>query len=148
MRRFIRHPTDFPILVSAIGVSDGTAAKLCDISQGGFACQLERALLPGEEVTLKIPCLGQDECVFGKVVYCNSGSKGYRIGIQFDDERETFKIKMVEQVCQIEHYRRELQREGRELDTETAAREWISHHAKEFSEIFSGQHAEDREEAT
>jgi hypothetical protein len=45
---------------------------------------------------------------------------------------------MVEQVCQIEHYRQELRRDGRELDSETAAREWIERFGSEFAEIFSG----------
>lgn len=138
MRRFIRHPTDFPILITSVGVPGDSSAQLCDISQGGFACQLGRALFPGNKVTLNIPCLDQCQRVSGKVVYCNSGTNGYRVGIQFDDEKEAFKIKMVEQVCQIEHYRRELRRDGRELDVETAAREWIKHYGKEFSDIFSG----------
>ena len=146
MRRFIRHPTDFPILITTPKVSGSAAAQLCDISQGGFACQLESELFPGDTVILKIPSLELDQRVSGRVVYCNQGSQGYRIGIQFDNEKEAFKVKMVEQVCQIEHYRRELRREGRELDAETAAHEWISHHAKEFSEIFSGKNSEDREE--
>ena len=148
MRRFIRHPTDFPILVSTGGITDGAAARLCDISQGGFACQLERELLPGDTVILKIPCLELDQRVSGRVVYCRHGTQGFRIGIQFDDEKEAFKVKMVEQICQIEHYRRELRREGRELDAETAAQEWINHHAEEFSEIFSGLTAENRDETT
>lgn len=148
MRRFIRHPTDFPILVSTAGVTDGATARLCDISQGGFACMLEREFLPGAMVILKIPCLELDQRVSGRVVYCKHGAQGYRVGIQFDDEKEVFKVKMVEQICQIEHYRRELRREGRELDAETAAHEWINRHAKEFSEIFSGLNVENREETS
>ena len=148
MRRFIRHPTDFPIIITTPKASGGAAAQLCDISQGGFACQLERELCPGDMVILKIPSLDPDQRFSGRVVYCSQGSQGYRIGIQFDDEKEAFKVKMVEQVCQIEHYRRELRRKGLELDAQTAAQEWISHHAKEFSEIFSGQHSEDGEETT
>jgi hypothetical protein len=141
MRRFIRHPTDFPILVSISGVANGAPAHLCDISQGGFACQLERELLPNDKVTLNIPCLNHAQRVAGRVVYCKAGAQGYRVGIQFDDEKEAFKLKMVEQVCQIEHYRCELRRKGRELDAETAAHEWINRFGKEFSDIFSGRSA-------
>ena len=45
---------------------------------------------------------------------------------------------MVEQVCQIEHYRREVLRvEGRVLDAESAAVEWIGRYAAEFSTMGS-----------
>jgi ABC-type Fe3+-hydroxamate transport system substrate-binding protein len=44
----------------------------------------------------------------------------------------------VEQVCQIEHYRSELRKTGRELDAETAAQEWIEHYSNQFSKTFAG----------
>lgn len=40
---------------------------------------------------------------------------------------------MVEQVCYIENYRQEvLRKEGRQLDGEAAAREWIDRFAASF----------------
>lgn len=138
MRRFIRHPTEFPILVVSMDSSDGDEATLCDISQGGLACSLQRELKPGESVALGIPSLQQDYKISGLVVRCRRYSDGYRIGIQFKDETESFKSKMVEQVCQIEHFRRELCREGRDLDSETAAREWIERYGSQFADMFSG----------
>ena len=40
---------------------------------------------------------------------------------------------MIEQVCHIEHYRKEVMlREGRELSAQEAAREWISKYAGDF----------------
>jgi len=138
MRRFIRHPTDFPILVSPDGCNNGDQASLCDISQGGIACRLPRQLLPGTPVTMCIPSLQMDCRVSGRVVRCIPCAKGFRVGIKFNDDTEVFKSKMVEQVCQIEHYRRELIREGRELDSETAAQEWIERYSNSFSEDFSG----------
>ena len=40
---------------------------------------------------------------------------------------------MVEQVCNIENYRRDVeQREGRKLTTEEAAKEWIKRDASSF----------------
>ncbi|MBL8423886.1 MAG: hypothetical protein JNK06_10380 [Candidatus Accumulibacter phosphatis] len=45
---------------------------------------------------------------------------------------------MVEQVCQIEHYRREVRRrERRELDAEAAAQEWIARYADQFPSLGS-----------
>lgn len=137
MRRFIRHPTDFPILVFSMDGSHGDEASLCDISQGGLACNLGRELGLGEPVALGIPSLKQDYRISGEVVRCSRFSNEYRVGIRFIDQVESFKSKMVEQVCQIEHFRRELCREGRKLDSETAAREWIERFGSQFADIFS-----------
>lgn len=140
MRRFIRHPTEFPILVFSIDSANGDEASLCDISQGGVACSLRNELSPGTCVTLGIPSLQQEYRVSGLVVRCIRIANGYRVGIQFSDEVETFKSKMVEQVCQIEHYRRELHRRGRTLDSEAAAREWIERFGSQFADVFSRPH--------
>lgn len=137
MRRFIRHPTDFPILVFSMNSSHGDEASLCDISQGGLACSLCREFIPGESVVLEIPSLQLDYTIAAKVVRCSRCANGFRVGIRFVDPVESFKSKMVEQVCQIEHFRRELGREGRDLDSEAAAREWIERFGSQFSDIFS-----------
>ncbi|KEF31313.1 MAG: PilZ domain-containing protein [Gammaproteobacteria bacterium] len=138
MRRFIRHPTEFPILIFAGDCASGDEASMCDISQGGLACRLTRKLRVGETVALGIPSIQQDYRIAGQIVRCRRCRAGYRIAVQFSDEAESFKTKMVEQVCQIEHFRRELCREGCELDSEAAAREWISRFGGQFADIFSG----------
>lgn len=138
MRHFIRHPSDFPILVSSEESSNGDQASLCNISQAGLACQLPRAFSPGTAVTMYIPSLQPDYRVSGRVTRCIPCAKGFRVGIQFNDKAESFKSRMVEQVCLIEHYRRELDREGRVLDSEAAAQEWIARFGSQFAKSFSG----------
>tara|TARA_R110000851_G_scaffold141976_2_gene280154 strand:+ start:106277 stop:106693 length:417 start_codon:yes stop_codon:yes gene_type:complete len=138
MRQFIRHPTDFPIMVSSEDSSSSYQASLCNISQGGLACRLPRAYSAGTAVTLYIPSLQTDCRVSGRVTRCFPCTKGFRVGIQFNDKTESFKSRMVEQVCLIEHYRRELDREGRVLDSETAAQEWIARFGSRFATTFSG----------
>ena len=138
MRQFIRHPTDFPIMVSSEDSSSSYQASLCNISQGGLACRLPRAFSPGTAVTLYIPSLQTDCRVSGRVTRCLPCTKGFRVGIQFNDKTESFKSRMVEQVCLIEHYRQELDREGRVLDSEAAAQEWIARFGSRFATTFSG----------
>ena len=138
MRQFIRHPTDFPIMVSSEDSSSSYQASLCNISQGGLACRLPRAFSPDTAVTLYIPSLQTDCRVSGRGTRCLPRTKGFRVGIQFNDETESFKSRMVEQVCLIEHYRRELDREGRVLDSEAAAQEWIARFGSRFAKTFSG----------
>ncbi|MEQ8937648.1 MAG: PilZ domain-containing protein, partial [Gammaproteobacteria bacterium] len=48
-------------------------------------------------------------------------------------KQKMFLLRMVEQLCHIEHYRNEIARvEGRELSSEQAAQEWISKYAESF----------------
>ena len=48
----------------------------------------------------------------------------------------TTNIKMIEQISQIENFRREVeQRDGRKLNSEQAAREWASKYAGHFSAL-------------
>ena len=60
-------------------------------------------------------------------------SEGYEVGVMFMNSDSDFKVRMVEQVCHIEHYRKEvLETEGRMINGEEAALEWIKKHAKDF----------------
>ena len=44
-----------------------------------------------------------------------------------------YAVRMVEQVCHIESYRQRLSQErGRDISSEEAAQEWISHYAADF----------------
>jgi hypothetical protein len=58
--------------------------------------------------------------------------------ISFNTEQNSFTARMVEQICQIEHYRQEVEQlEGRILDSEEAAEEWLQRYAEDFNRIFS-----------
>ena len=82
-----------------------------------------------------MPEVWPDYSATGKVVWCREASLGYEAGVQFDVPDESFKARMVAQFCQIEDYRRELrEREGRNLSSEEAAREWIMRYAAEFAD--------------
>ena len=68
-----------------------------------------------------------------RVAWCHQEGSGCAVGVQFLEAAEAFQVRMVEQVCHIETYRRDVeQREGRQLTAEEAAEEWISRHASSF----------------
>ncbi|MFB3091409.1 MAG: PilZ domain-containing protein, partial [Gammaproteobacteria bacterium] len=57
----------------------------------------------------------------------------YEIGIEYRGEVDVYRLRMVEQICHIEHYRKEIQiREGRTISSEQAAKEWIVKFADGF----------------
>ena len=69
----------------------------------------------------------------GIVVWCRRANGHYDVGVSFRDTHTEFGVRMVEQVCYIEQYKKEvLEKEGRVLSGEEAAFEWIEKHADSF----------------
>jgi hypothetical protein len=148
MRRFVRHPAEIPIeleergrhaariAAAASDRHDGTRPNsvLQNLSIGGLRCEVDRFIAIGTSIQIRIPLVNPDYTGQGVVVWCRPQNEHYEVGIEFDREEEAFKSRMVEQVCLIEQYRKRIRiAEGRELDGEQAAREWISRYAGEFA---------------
>lgn len=137
MRKFVRHPSSIPVELAVERVSGAGATQLRNISHGGFACAVDEPIQVGAAIQLRIPMIWPDYRGSGVVVWCRPSPPRYEVGIQFGSQ-DLFKTKMVEQLCQIEHYRQQIKYdEGRELDSESAAQEWIALYAKDFSDAFS-----------
>jgi len=148
MRRFVRHPAEIPIELEERGryvsrmAANGDFAQvgmrpnsvLQNLSIGGLRCEVDRFIAIGTSIQIRIPLVNPDYTGQGVVVWCRPQDQHYEVGIEFDREEEAFKSRMVEQVCLIEQYRKRIRAaEGRELDGEQAAREWISRYAGEFA---------------
>ncbi len=141
VRKFIRHPSDIPITVCELCDDDLTEADLADyeqshinnVSLGGLAFFSPQAFLVDHHVVISVPCLDKNTCLEGSVLWCKTLAQGFEIGLEFDDPQAVFRLRMIEQICHIEHYRKEIERvEGRELSSEAAALEWITQFAAEF----------------
>ena len=137
IRKYIRHPSDVPITVELEWVGDDVDESedetLTNVSLGGLAFISRQALEPLQKVKVCIPILKSDNYLIGTVVWCEKSNNGYEIGLEFDNKKEAFRLRMIEQICHIEHYRKEVERvEGRELSAQEAAGEWISRYAGDF----------------
>ena len=133
MRAFIRHPTSIPIEIYVHGAGVRIDRKLNDVSLGGLCCESDAFLDAETMITVRIPLVQPVFEADARVVWCKRRDEGFRIGVEFLDATDGYRSRMVEQVCHIEHYRNELRAaEGRELDWEEAAREWIDKYASKF----------------
>ncbi|MBL8398853.1 MAG: PilZ domain-containing protein [Candidatus Accumulibacter sp.] len=132
-RGFIRHPADIPIEIDPADSRPVSARRLKDVSRGGLACRCEQPLPVGARVRVTIPLVQPPFSASGAVVWCRTQGTDCEVGIRFTESDDEFAVRMIEQVCHIEHYRQEvLRKEGRLLDGEAAAREWIDHFAASF----------------
>ena len=133
MRKYIRHPSDIPMHYSLGKVISHRKEYLKNISKGGLCFTSKDPLPKGATISIEIPIHKPVFKAAGIVMWCRKASKGYDIGIQFTQIDSKTSLRMVEQVCYIEHYKMEvLAKEGRRLSGEEAAIEWIHKFAQSF----------------
>jgi hypothetical protein len=134
MRNYIRHPTSIPIQVKA-GSHHFEQVMVTNLSAGGLSFFTDIPVKVGSLVDLMIPCVTPDYQGEGIIVWRrNQPPQGFEVGVRFANDDEYFRVRMVEQVCQIEEYRQQLADVGRKLTTEEAAIEWIRRFAADFDE--------------
>jgi hypothetical protein len=135
-RRFIRHPASIPIQLDYSSHSDRPEPHIGttrDVSAGGLSCYSDKLLSPGDFVEVQISIEDRPFKTIGHVIWCRRDNGGYLLGIGFSDMATAYAVRMVEQICHIEEYRQKVKdEEGRELNTEQAAVEWINLHAADF----------------
>jgi hypothetical protein len=132
MRNYIRHPTSIPIHVST-GAQNSADVTVKNLSAGGLSFITNIPVKVGSVVDLIIPCVNPDYQGEGVIVWRrNQQPEGFEVGVRFANDDEYFRMRMVEQVCQIEEYRQQLAEAGREITSEEAAYEWITRFAADF----------------
>lgn len=132
MRSFFRHPTDIPLEVQH-DQHPADRRILRNVSHGGLCFRYARRLAPGETVTVRIPSVSPPFEAASRVVWCQTEGDSFQVGVEFLDQQDLFRARMIEQVCQIENYRRDMHaKHGRALSSQEAAVEWISRFARSF----------------
>lgn len=132
-RRFIRHPSGIPIHFSVDKSEALIASPLRDISRGGVCFESHSALRIGSVIQLEIPVQEPAFMTRGTVAWCHEEGDHYAVGVAFESASEQFNVRMVEQVCYIEHYRSTVRKtQGRDLSSEEAAQEWVEKFAAQF----------------
>ncbi len=132
MRSFIRHPTDIPI---EIRLADQTYQHepLRNVSGSGLCFRRPDAAPVGSKIVVRsaftVPAF-EASC---RVTWCQADGNAWQVGVEFLDQDILFRLRMVEQICHIEHYRRSVQEnQGRALSSHEAALEWIERYAEVF----------------
>ena len=136
-RRFLRHPSDIPIEVTAANfpIKDHWQ-PLTDVSLEGLSFVCDCCPEKDAIIRFRIPVVDPVFEAEGRVAWCSRVKDGYRVGVQFLGINDAFRGRMVEQVCYIEHYRKKLSEErGEEVSSDEAAVEWIKRYAAEFPQL-------------
>lgn len=130
-----------PLNVTLDWVGDNEDKNLpCDtienVSLGGLAFKSPQAIPNGQPIKISFPLLDKNHSLTGLVVWNKKNENGFEIGLEFNDADELFRLRMIEQICHIQHYQTEVEKQqGRKLTGEEAAKEWISLYASDFPEL-------------
>lgn len=131
-RRYIRHPSDIPIQLTLDGATYSDQ-NLLNISAGGLCCNYPHALTKGARIRIDIDFISPPFQVYGHVLWSQSHTDHYLIGIGFADPEAAHAVRMVQQICRIEQYRQRVwQEQGIAISSEEAARQWIDRYAADF----------------
>lgn len=133
-RQYVRHPSDVPIAWSLDEIAVAGSEYLKNVSEGGLAFLSTSQVNLGAVLNIQIPAIDPQVSLKAVVVWCAPQEENlFEVGVRFIDENNHFRMRMVEQICHIEHFKKEiLETEGRVISGEEAALEWISCYAKDF----------------
>ena len=147
-RASVRHPIQLPIryrVLSERKQKDSRTPlsshllKTKDISDDGLLFLSAERFEEGSLLELTLPIRDKIFTLTGHVVYTSRDSESglFRTGIHFSDTQSIFKVKMAEQLHQIDEYRKMLSsREGRAVSEEEAAQKWIDKNSDHFAEFY------------
>ena len=132
-RSYLRHPSDIPIDILPEAVDAGDTRLLHNVSHGGLSFSADQMHGQGEVVRIRIALVSPVFEAVGKVVWCHGTDGHYIVGVEFLDDVDLFRARMVEQICHIEHYKKtQVETDGRSLTSQEAALEWINKFAGDF----------------
>ncbi len=135
-RKFIRHPSEIPIKFSLDEVAHDGKEYLRDISLGGLSFRSKVDIPIGSHIAINIPLANPKLKIPGIVVWSREHDDHFDVGVEFNNSESKFQVRMLEQICYMEEYKKEiLDKDGRVLTSEEAAIEWITKFAAEFPEL-------------
>lgn len=133
-RNYIRHPTAIPLQFE-LGIGKHTCAAK-DVNEGGLCFVCNKPVKVNQDIKITIQSCEPQFSANGVVKWCSKDGNHFLVGVAFEDDAVKYAVRMVEQVCHIENYRKQLQREtGIALTSEEAAMEWIKKYAANFPSI-------------
>lgn len=131
MRSFIRHPTAIPIEIR-LGDQNCTREPLHNVSNGGLCFKHPEAVAIGGVIVVRIALTSPPFEACCRVAWCQADVGAWQVGVEFLDQDDLFRLRMVEQICHIEQYRAATASQGRMLSSHEAAIEWIERYAEAF----------------
>lgn len=132
-REFIRHPSAIPLEVAPQSAQEQLNLRLNNVSLGGLSFDSPVELDEGSVIKIKIPSFKPVFKVDAIVQWCKQIKDHFELGVKFLDQDDAFRVRMIEQVCHIEEYRKDAQKKrGKRMTRNQASIEWIEKYGRDF----------------
>ncbi len=105
-RKYIRHPVSIPIEYQVAGEMGRNTDLTQNISLGGLCFQTNSPLAVGTTLHVRFPSINPDHKVMGTVVWCAKRKEKTEIGVQFQDEKDAYHVRMIEEICHLQNQQR------------------------------------------
>jgi Tfp pilus assembly protein PilZ len=100
-RKYPRHPVEISIDYRILGENSGKTDFTRNISYGGLCFQTKSEVAPGTLLTLRFPTINPNFEVAGKVAWCSAKTGRIEVGVQFLDENDAYRARMIEEICHL-----------------------------------------------
>ncbi|OGW85380.1 MAG: hypothetical protein A3C35_00885 [Omnitrophica bacterium RIFCSPHIGHO2_02_FULL_46_11] len=146
-RTIPRHAIELPVKYRVLSKSkeeksrplEDQVYKTKNISESGILFLSSEYFKIGTLLELTLPLRDKVFTMEGRVVHSSqdSATRLFRTGIYFPSASSVFKVKLIDQIHQIDEYRRSISiKESRPISEEEAAHLWIKEHSVEFAEFY------------
>ena len=110
--------------------------KLQNVSAGGLCFSSDYYLPQGVSIKINIPYLESPFVENCTVSWCHKTDDQYYVGVSFNNYQTVSRMRLIEQLCYIEDYRKEIfNNEKRELTAQEASQEWFEKFADRIFKI-------------
>lgn len=136
---YISHPCNIPAQITICSKTSFSPNTTSESGNIGISFMTDKFYAIDVALEVEIALNQPSFKATGRVAWCIPERDGrFRTGIVFDDPDTVYSVRMVEQICHIEHYRKQVEaQEGRQLSSEDAATEWIMRFAKDFPCLYA-----------
>ncbi|WP_432696188.1 PilZ domain-containing protein [Marinobacterium sp. YM272] len=124
---YMQHPTNIALVLTPIDTS-ATGNPTLPL---GLICNTDTPYASGEQIEISAPKQAPEMSIRGEIAWCRSTGAGHQVGVAFNKSDELYKIRMLEQLCHIEEYRR-THPSRNHPEKQGAALEWIEKFAAHF----------------
>jgi len=129
---YIRHPDKVPILLKPHTCAEQMCLSLNIPQYGGLILNNPAPIAVGSALDIHI-MLRPVFKIQAVVESCRHRESGYELTLRFIDANSAFRVRMAEQMCHIELYRKaQFQDNGIQLTRAQAASEWIEKFGTDF----------------
>jgi c-di-GMP-binding flagellar brake protein YcgR len=106
-RRYIRHPAEIAVEYSVSGGQEKMSDLTKDISFGGMRFQGKSYIEPGTILNLSFPSIHPEYEVSGRVVWCTQKKDHVEMGLEFLDENEAYRARIIEEISHLKSLQQE-----------------------------------------